>query len=376
MKSKFAKLAVALLTTLGLAATLAVPAFAGEAPTVGVQPEEGTLVVHKYKLSPDEMQGVDGNEPGTGVELPNFSAENPGFEPLDGITFTVYPVALAEGQAYPAPGAIKLVKNGDPTQGFTDSGYDPDSADAAAHTFAVGAGKSQTTAGGGLATFADLPQGIYLVVESASTLVDVPAAPFVVMVPMTNPEGAGWLDTVHVYPKNEKLSFEKTVAQPAVGVGDEIVWTLTPQLPSDLASIAPDELDAENSTYVVTDALDAALDFVEVGDIHVGTSTLDANGDIVFADGGTTLVENTDYIVDYDSATNTVKVTLTADGITALKTADATCLRFDITTTANEGILAAKTVGKAEKRESTKTTLSSNPIHPRFFITLLLFVFS
>ncbi len=340
MKRTMSKVFASLLAVLMLTGMVSISAFAA-----GVAPEKGTLVVHKYKLTPDEMSDNDGI-PGTGVELPS---PGPEFETLDGITFNVYPVELEDGQAYPAPGALTLDDYAAPT-GFTDI---------AGAEFELGAvAGSQTTADGGVATFADLPQGIYLVVEQVSTLVDVPAAPFVVMVPMTSPEGDDWMETVHVYPKNEKLSFDKTVVQPSVAVGDPIVWTLTPQLPSDIDSIQLNESDSTKSTYVITDDLDASLDFVSVGEIKMGTSTINKeNGDaVVFTDSGNTLLAGTDYIVTPDEATTDgpeVTITLTAAGLAKLKDGNYTCLQFDINTTVNDGILESGSISNQAELDFT-----------------------
>ena len=60
----------------------------------------------------------------------------------------------------------------------------------------------QTTGADGVATFAGLDVGVYLVAETNKDPHTTRVTPnFFVSIPMTNPEGDGWLYDVHVYPK-------------------------------------------------------------------------------------------------------------------------------------------------------------------------------
>lgn len=73
--------------------------------------------------------------------------------------------------------------------------------------------RSGTTDENGNLSFANLPAGAYLVEET--TVPEgrniVKANPFIAFVPFTNAAGDGWLQTVHVYPKNSELRATKTV---------------------------------------------------------------------------------------------------------------------------------------------------------------------
>ena len=73
--------------------------------------------------------------------------------------------------------------------------------------------RAAVTNDAGLANFTNLPKGLYKVSETAvpenSGL--VPGQPFLVYLPMTNPDNNGWIYDVHAYPKNSEVTIEKTV---------------------------------------------------------------------------------------------------------------------------------------------------------------------
>ncbi|OHR24112.1 SpaH/EbpB family LPXTG-anchored major pilin [Corynebacterium sp. HMSC034A01] len=104
------------------------------------------------------------------------------------------------------------------------------------------------TDGNGQATFSNLPAGAYLVTEtewenarpaeagyeSNGTETLVPADPFIVFLPMTNPAGDGWISNVNVYPKNSFARVEKAVEDEDKHVlnEDQVTYTLTGIVPS------------------------------------------------------------------------------------------------------------------------------------------------
>lgn len=121
------------------------------------------------------------------------------------------------------------------------------------------AARKITTGANGAAEFGGLPAGAYLVTETntqgakpvgdpapagKNTDTFVAADPFIVFVPMTNPEGDGWISNVHVYPKNSFVRVEKSVvdadkhANVASAEGEtnnrksDIQYTLTGRVPS------------------------------------------------------------------------------------------------------------------------------------------------
>lgn len=68
----------------------------------------------------------------------------------------------------------------------------------------------------GQVTFQDLPHGIYVIVETATpetTVMRQEALPLLVELPVTNAEGTGWLNEVHLYPKNQVQDAEVTLTK-------------------------------------------------------------------------------------------------------------------------------------------------------------------
>ncbi len=142
-----------------------------------------------------------------------------------------------------------------------------------------------TTNASGAATFPNLGVGLYLVAETSRPHDVTGAAPFLVTVPLTDPDGLNaWLYDVHVYPKNETTPppVTKTVDDAtSVQLGDPVTWTVDATIP-DRASF---------SAFQVVDNLDAKLDYVSTQ-----VSLVDAAG---LAVPGVTL-DPTDYTVSVD----------------------------------------------------------------------------
>ncbi|MGP7959338.1 SpaH/EbpB family LPXTG-anchored major pilin [Sanguibacter sp. A247] len=161
-----------------------------------------------------------------------------------------------------------------------------------------------TVAPDGIATFAGLPVGAYLVTERltpaqvASGL--TAAAPFVVTIPMTHPTDLDtWVYDVHVYPKNLQSSVTKTVDDgpgTTYAVGDRIGWTVTAPAPAQTTT-----------TFVFKDVLSTHLAIPAPAADNISVSI-----------GGTPLAA-ADLTVEYDEATdNTLVVRLTASGLATL----------------------------------------------------------
>ncbi|WP_426706568.1 SpaH/EbpB family LPXTG-anchored major pilin [Corynebacterium auriscanis] len=127
--------------------------------------------------------------------------------------------------------------------------------DASAATAWAGQGaysQEQTTNQSGEANFANLAKGLYKVTETEvpenSGL--VPGAPFLVYVPMTNPDNTGWIYNVHAYPKNSEVTVEKKVEDQDKQSGEEYKYTISSGIPT-----------GETITkYIVRDTLNEALD--------------------------------------------------------------------------------------------------------------------
>ena len=184
----------------------------------------------------------------------------------------------------------------------------------------------------GVAIAEELARGIYLVVEDAAASrilgVEDPSgeplsiiaeiAPFLVAVPMTKVDGTGWIEEVHVYPKNEEMNITKAVdiEDDAIAVGDTVTYTLITTLPGDIAT--GDSLEIVD---VLDPALTLVLDSVNVTTIATPlTKKTDGDGD---------------YTVDY--VNRELTVSFTSGG--RLKLAGLTSVTVTFDCVVNLGIL-------------------------------------
>lgn len=106
--------------------------------------------------------------------------------------------------------------------------------------------QTKTTGANGQAIFEGLPAGAYLVTEtktpdSDGTQTFVKSNPFIVFVPMTNPDGNTWNQNVHVYPKNSEVRVTKQVEDankhasneaPGRNVDSKVTYTLDGLVPA------------------------------------------------------------------------------------------------------------------------------------------------
>ncbi|MFW0771699.1 SpaH/EbpB family LPXTG-anchored major pilin [Paenarthrobacter nitroguajacolicus] len=184
----------------------------------------GSITVHKFER-PDTPTGLPNN--GTAVDTA-------GLTPLAGIEFTIQQVNaidLATNAGWDAANNLSNVFSpANPEGSITGAG------------FTLGAGQAQVTDAAGTAAFGNLPVGLYLVTETNYPSGVTPAAPFLVSVPLTDPDNNdNWIYNVHVYPKNSITGAEKTVTDaPDIKLGDQIDFT-----PAGLAVLA-----ANNDTSV------------------------------------------------------------------------------------------------------------------------------
>ncbi|MDR0883391.1 MAG: SpaH/EbpB family LPXTG-anchored major pilin [Oscillospiraceae bacterium] len=203
-------------------------------------PATGNLTIHKYLMN-DISGATTPGDGTTNVTLPS------GATPLSGIEFKIYRITLPstgdvpDKADYPEPGYL-FESYLNPTK-MTSNGID--------YALTPATVASVTTGSTGAVTASNLPQGLYLVVEQPDVRVVSPAAPFVVAVPMTNVAGDGWLQDVHVYPKNEDVQIHKTTDKSVVNVGDLVNWTIQTGIPTDIAAY---------TKFDIKDLLDEALD--------------------------------------------------------------------------------------------------------------------
>ena len=276
-----AAVAVAVLAMLGLArpATAASP---------GLPDPSKTANLHITKEA----------TPGTTVG--NGTQQDPGNPPIAGVTFTIKQVNtidLTTQAGWNAADALSTTYNtaapnnpGDAETAVTGAGY------------TLGAGSSQTTDAAGKVDFTNLPLGLYLVEETNAPAGVTPSAPFLVTLPLTDPDNLNaWMYDVYVYPKNAITGITKTVDDgDAVKIGDPVVWTINGDIP---ASTGPGDT---VTGYEIKDALDTKLTYDPA---NPATATLS---------NGTALVAGTDYNVTFNAGTNTVKVLFTPAGLTKL----------------------------------------------------------
>lgn len=210
------------------------PALATQVPDVAIP--EGkvfSLNVNK-KINPTELRN------GTGQADDKVSGT-----PLNGVTFKLEKL---EGDIRNQDTFNELAKL---SQDYNKAGADKSSFDLNIDsTFQT---QTKETEGQGVASFTGLPAGAYLVTETdqkgatKATPVDgdaangteylVPAEPFIVFLPMTNPQGNGWINEVNVYPKNSFARAEKAVVDQdkhAVDkeTRDSVTYTLTGIVPA------------------------------------------------------------------------------------------------------------------------------------------------
>lgn len=162
------------------------------------------LVIHKF-LQPQQY-----GTPATGLPV-----STSGLTPVAGVTFTAKRV----------PG-IDLT---------TSVGWD--SARALTLSQAAAAVQHQPVAGTGVTDAAGqlslpLAVGLFYVEETAVPNGTVAGAPFLVTLPLPHPTANQWLYTVHVYPKNARVSAALAVDDAAaVKLGDTVTWTSSTTIP-------------------------------------------------------------------------------------------------------------------------------------------------
>ena len=179
---KMLKRTLAMLLCIVMALGLvAVTASAADAALIDTT-KKGSITITKYESDTPGAYG-DGTHSATIPE---------GAKPLAGVTFTLYKVKnAAEVVAYYNGTNGETVTVGDyVTDGKINDG--------------ITASGTATTDKNGIATFSNLDVGMYVVIETAyPDKVTKPSAPFLVSIPMTNPENESeWMYNVYAYPKN------------------------------------------------------------------------------------------------------------------------------------------------------------------------------
>ena len=271
---------------------LAPSAVATETPNYGNIKTDatGSLAIHKHLTG----GGKDiGNPTGTPQNADSKGA------PVQGVVFTAYPITDINLKDPAGWDTISdLSKAGVPDSACTN----PAAPTLGAHKF--GTPKvSPATNDEGLATITDMPVQAYLVCETTTPgNIVQKAKPFVVTVPHPNTAAGAdgqWIYDVHVYPKNEAISVEKSIQEQKLngyGVGSLIKFPVSSTAPT---------LDAKSfyKYFQLRDTLDDRLTAVTATEVSLEGTTLDP----------------TDYKVDTKG--QTVTVTFTAEGLKKIKAA-------------------------------------------------------
>lgn len=292
-----------------LAVATTVPAIADDAANTSVidTNKETTLTIHK--LLKDDSFSTDRQD--------NGLVQNVTGDPVEGVIFTAYKIDTA-GKNAPAKDFTYNVGDNN----ITSNGVE----------YTLGAGTDMKTGVDGAVT-KTLAQGYYLVVETSVAGAKVDGAevsitetcgPFIVRLPMTNPDMTTWNYNVHVYPKNSTSTATKTPSKTSVNVGEALSWDINTAIPSGIENF---------QKFDVTDQLDKALTYT---DDSVVVEVAGAIG--TFADFPATAQGKTNYTVAC-GADNKLIVSFTDDGRKAL--ASYKDIKVTFGTTVNENVLDA-----------------------------------
>ncbi|WGM22905.1 SpaH/EbpB family LPXTG-anchored major pilin (plasmid) [Paenarthrobacter sp. OM7] len=266
---------------------------ASAAPVVD-DTKTGSITIHKFERPPTP----------TGLPNNGTAVDTTGLTPLPGIEFTIQQVNnidLATNAGWESANNLSTAFSpADPEGSITTAGY------------TLGSAQAKSTDTAGTAAFGSLPLGLYLVTETNYPAGVTPSAPFLVSVPLTDPDNKdAWLYDVNVYPKNSVTGAEKTVSEADdVKLGDTIEYTITGDIPNE----------AVIDGYKIVDNLDPKLTYV------------DATATLV---DGTIITEGTDYTVGFDASTNTVSIVFTPAGRAVLAAHNDTRVKVTLSATVN-----------------------------------------
>lgn len=242
----------------------------------------GSLTIHKFE-EPDVATGL----PHDGTEL--SAAQTGALTPLAGVDFTLRQVPgidLSTNAGWLAASDLTLAGAAAATAGVTPL--------------------TGTSAADGTVVFEDLPLGVYLVTETDYPAGAVPAAPFLVTLPLTHPTSlSSWLYDVHVYPKNVVTGATKTVDDTdGAALGDVITWTITGDIPNG----------GRTDAYVVTDQLVAQLAHRATrASLSDGTALAEVTHYTVTSVDGLVTVRFTEAGLDLLAAHDTARVVIEID---------------------------------------------------------------
>ncbi|MCL2432995.1 MAG: SpaH/EbpB family LPXTG-anchored major pilin [Clostridia bacterium] len=144
-------------------------------------------------------------------------------------------------------------------------------------------------------------EGAYYVkeVDNSDPRIEVPADPFLILVPMPHPDGLTWINDVHVYPKNQSPISEFTKSISVIGrdadsynVGEIIPWFITWEIDVDL-----------DDNLLITDTLSPALTLVPGSiEIFVKDGVSAGTDRVLTVDVDYEVTESPSFSIDFTSA--------------------------------------------------------------------------
>ncbi|WP_159722143.1 SpaH/EbpB family LPXTG-anchored major pilin [Enterococcus sp. CSURQ0835] len=293
--------------------TLLGAAMGASAANDSLAPDRGSLTIHKYMYDEKGVPGGIAN----GKEITNQDVLNELTQPIENVPFDVYQITGPEGSA-PAqvPGnaglsSLKWIYSLDNGKLKVTNGTDT-------YYYTLGTVKEGKTEADGSLKFDNLNRGQYFVVENLSKITDSPKVngvevsitkpvnPFVVDVPMTDPENyEKWITDVHVYPKNQSTEVVKTPEAPSYDVGKIVKWKIDVELPSDIK---------DYKQLTITDKLDEALTYID-SSVVIYKAEKDSNGNWIKSTPEEKLTIG-NFISNLNG--NTIKIDITSSGFAAL----------------------------------------------------------
>lgn len=154
--------------------------------------------------------------------------------------------------------------------------------------------RTGTTNAEGVLNWPDMPRGLYVVTEADAPSDVLAADDFFLSVPLTNPDGDGWLDTIYVYPKNAQIDATKSVNNAdAYTAGDTVTWTIDSAIPRVPNPRANGPAFVATDAFEIHDTLDNSQLAVTASDVLVTSpeelSAEDYSVNLVEGDGTTTV---------------------------------------------------------------------------------------
>ncbi|HEM3615821.1 TPA: SpaH/EbpB family LPXTG-anchored major pilin [Streptococcus suis] len=353
----------ALLATLfvGIFSNLFTPVVSAEEP-----PATANVTIHKVKDYKNDT--TKDRITNTGIEL-----NLPGLEFLDGITYNVYDVTAAYHAKYNEVYTSTTAQAADNTARDYVQGIAGHAPKFEGTSYVATLKDTQTTAGGGAATFTLLPKksggkdAVYVFVEQPKTGITAAENNLVLSFPVYELNGDGTytdteLSTIHLYPKNttETITPVKDITtlntdgseRTNYNIGQDIGFKLSTKIPANIGIKEVDGKTPHYNTFGLIDIHDTTLAFDKEDDKH----------QLKVADTDIVLAKNTDYTIEVGKTTvegkdkDTFTVKLTQAGINKLAEQGGKTLEFTYTMKLNAtAVMDTKNVNKVTVEYGRKT---------------------